>query len=716
MALNESEALPPRKAVPAQASSFTGAAPSWIFPLYAAGMALVFIGERVLSGLEKGAGAATALGVLAVVAATALRFSPRFKSGGERKSIESLLAMLSLAGLLALGLYFATTASGADKLGLSKLASPAKEHLLGELRVLWIALIAVSLIPMLFAETALWPMRRAERPESRRVRAAANAGLTLVLAAVYGALFVYAAGGLPWKADFSYFKTSRPSEATRKIAASLSEPVKVVAFFPDVNEVRNEVAGYLRELSAGIPNLQVQITDRLLAPKLSKELRATQDGVIILARGSVTYTVNLGTDIEQARPRLKTLDREVKEQLLKLARARLTAYLTVGHGELNDAAHGKSEEAGRTASILRTLLQKQNFTLKDLGLAQGLANEVPDDADVVLVLGPADPFGPEELAALQRYADRGGHLLISLDPDANSAQITAPAGALPKEAPRPAANAIPSAAAPAASAAAPSKTAAEKANPKPLVKDEPEAPAPAGIVALANLAQLTYSPTILANEHNHVRLAFNDSDHVRMVSNSFSSHASVSTLSRNAPAAAVVFFGAGSLERAANATAKIDFTVRAPSGTFADKNKNYLQDKDSEKGGSYNLAAAVTKPIVGDAKPAPAPDAKDKKASEKKPETKEMRAFVTADVDAFSDLVMSNVRGNQVLLLDAVRWLVGEESFTGAETSEEDVRIEQTKQQDLSWFYATIFGAPCLVLAAGVVISRRSRRAGGAKR
>ncbi len=89
---------------------------------------------------------------------------------------------------------------------------------------------------MLFAETALWPMRRAERPESRRVRAAASAGLTLVLAAIYGALLVYAAGGVPWKADYSYFKTSRPSESTRKVAASLAEPVKVVAFFPDVNE------------------------------------------------------------------------------------------------------------------------------------------------------------------------------------------------------------------------------------------------------------------------------------------------------------------------------------------------------------------------------------------------------------------------------------------------------------------------------------------------
>jgi gliding motility-associatede transport system auxiliary component len=681
-----------------------GAAPAWVFPLYVGGMALVFLGERVLSGLERGAGAATALGLLCVVAATALRFAPRFKTGGERKSIESLLAVLSLTGLLALAIYFATTDAGVEKLGLARLDATKKEHLLGELRVLWIALAAISLIPMLFAETALWPMRRAERPESRRVRAAASAGLTLVLAATYGALLVYATSGVPWKADYSYFKTSRPSESTRKIAASLAEPVKVVAFFPDVNEVRNEVQSYLRELASGMPKLQVQVSDRLLSPKLAKELRATQDGVIVFSRGSVNHTVTLGTDIEAARPKLKTLDKDVKEQLLKLARARLTAYMTVGHGELNDAGKGKDDPA-RSANIARALLQKQNLTLKDLGLGQGLGSEVPDDADVVLVLGPSEPFAAEEISTLQRYADRGGHLFIAFEPDANPAQITTPT-ATGAQAPSPVASAPPL---PVASGDSKKGEAPAKASPA----QAPEL-APAWAATLASIAQLTYTPTVLANDHAHVRLAFNNSDQVRLISNSFSSHASVSTLSRNSSAAAVVFFGTGSLERGEGASAKIDFAVRAPTGSFGDRNKNYVQEKDSEKSGSFNLAAAVSRPVAG-APPEPAPD-KDKKPGDKKPESKEMRAFVVADSDAFGDLVMSNVRGNQVFLADAVRWLVGEASFAGAETSEEDVRIETTKQQDLTWFYATIFGAPCLVLAAGVVVSRRSRRASGAKR
>lgn len=680
MALNATEAggaLPPAAA--------GRPAPGFVFPLYAFGMALVFLGERVLSGLEKGAGVATALGVLCVIVATVIRFSPRFKVSGERRSIETLLTLLSFLGLVGLGLYFATTDAGIQKLGLNRLAATKKEHLLGALRVLWVGLVALSLVPMVFAETALWPMRRAERPESRRVRAAASAGLTLVVAAIYGALFVYAAGGVPWKADYSYFKTSRPSEPTRKIAASLPEPVKVVAFFPEVNEVRNEVAGYLRELATGMPKLQVQVTDRLLSPKLAKELRATQDGVIVFARGSVNYTVNLGADIEAARPKLKTLDRDVKEQLLKLARAHLTAYLTVGHGELNEAAKGR-EEPGHSANILRTLLQKQNFTLKDLGLAQGLASDVPDDADVVLVLGPSDPFSPEEIATLRRYVDRGGHLFIALDPDANGSQLST-ANAAPAAAPLPDGK------------IKPSEAPVESAGPGP---------------ALASLVQLSYSPTVLANDHAHVRMSFNNSDQVRLITNSFSSHASVSTLSRNAPAAAVVFFGTGSLDRAHDATAKIDFAVRAPSGSFADRNKDYVQDKELEKSAAFNIAAAVSRPITSES-PVPAIGAAGG-GSGKKAEAKEMRAFVVADSDAFSDLVMSNVRGNQFFLVDAVRWLVGEASFAGAETSEEDVHVESTKQQDLSWFYATIFGAPCFVLAAGVVISRRSRRAGGAKR
>ena len=111
--------------------------------------------------------------------------------------------------------------------------------------------------------------------------------------------------------------------------------------------------------------------------------------------------------------------------------------------------------------------------------------------------------------------------------------------------------------------------------------------------------------------------------------------------------------------------------------------------------------------------PEPVKDDDKGKDKDKKAEPKEMRAFVIADVDAVSDLLISNVPGNQALFADAMRWLVGEESFMGQINTEEDIRIEHTKQQDLAWFYSTIFGVPAVVLGLGLFARRRMLKAGG---
>jgi hypothetical protein len=190
---------------------------------------------------------------------------------------------------------------------------------------------------------------------------------------------------------------------------------------------------------------------------------------------------------------------------------------------------------------------------------------------------------------------------------------------------------------------------------------------------------------------------YNPSDRTILVTTRFSSHASVSTLSKNAQRAPIILPGVSTLDKKAGTDAKIDFVVRSLGDAFLDANGNFEQDKDAEKQGTYNLAAAVTKPASGDTG---AGDTKDKQ---------EMRAFVIADADVVSDGFLGH-EPNLLFILDALRWLGGEESFSGAVTSNEDVRIEHTKQKDLLWFYATIFGAPAVVLGAGLVLTRRARR------
>lgn len=643
----------------------TGGAPAWVVPAYVGGLVLVYLAQRVIVTLEHVSLVLSVVGVLAMVAATVARFLPQVRGRGERASIEKLLGALSVLGLLGVGLYFVTTSTGQDWFGISRLGLKSRERVETLLLIAWVTLVAVSVIPMLFAETALLSMRRAAQLEARRVRAAAASGLALALATAYCSLFVFAAGESKARVDYSYFKTSEPGSSTRKMVESFTEPLKITAFFPEVSEVRSEVATYLTELVKGVPNVELAIVDRYLEPKLAKDMKVFSDGSIVFAKGDTTRTLTVGSDMQAARAKLKTLDRDVQEQLYKLLRSRRIAYLTVGHGELN-APSDDEKQKGRSADIVQEIIRSQNYQIRTLGLAQGLGREVPDDAEVVFVLGPTEPFSPEEIGALQRYADKGGRLLIALDADSIVNEVPA-AGATE----------------PAAVGAAPVSRNVQ------------------GLQELARIAGLEYSPTLLANDTQHVRRRNNSSDRTLLISNRFSSHASVSTLSRNAARAAIIFARTGSLSASSAAGYKVDMALKAMGGTFADQNQNYDFDKDTEKKDTYNLVAAVSKPVEGEAATA---DGDEKK------EPKELRAFVLADADGLTDLLLSNFGPNRLLLMDALRWLGGEDSFAGEVNDEQDVRIEHSKQGDQVWFYSTIVGVPALVLFAGLAITRSARR------
>ncbi len=631
----------PAKAVESKAVKTPSKAPGggdrgrYLAPVYLASLVLVFLGERVFATFELLRYAVTGLGVLGAAGATAARFVLAQDTEGERRQAERALGLFSVGGLFALLAYFATTETGRNLFGITKMAAAGRARVETALTIAWVVLVILSVLPLLFGERALAPMRKAPHFEARRVKAATISGMTLALAVTYCMLFTYAAGELELKADYSYFRTAQASESTKNIAQSLPEKVTVTAFFPQLNEVAGEVEGYMRDAGKNAPNFQFEVQDRLLGPALAKEAKVTQDGVIVLSRGESRETLTLGTDMKGAMAKLKSLDVDFQKALLKVMRSARIAYLTVTHGEMNDPSANTAE--GRSAKGIRKLLESQNYTVKELGLAQGLGSEIPSDAFLVVVLGPAKAFLPEEIGALKRYTEKGGKLLMGLDPDGK-----------------------------------------------------------ADVAPLADIVDLTWDPVVLATEKNLVRRRFNPSDRTILVTTRFSSHASVSTLSRNAQRAPVILPGASALDKKPNADSAVDFAVKTLADAFPDTNGDFAQQKESEKAGTFNVAAAVTKKVAAAA-------GKDGKDGD------EMRAFVVGDADCFSDAALGH-EPNILFTLDVLRWLGGEESFSGAVSTAEDVRIEHTKEKDLIWFYGTIFGAPAVVLGAGLWNVRRMRQ------
>jgi len=165
-------------------------------------------------------------------------------------------------------------------------------------------------------------------------------------------------------------------------------------------------------------------------------------------------------------------------------------------------------------------------------------------------------------------------------------------------------------------------------------------------------------------------------------------------LSKAGQSAPVLFAGAAALDKAKDVEKGllVDFTVKSTPGVFVDDDDDLELDTGVEKKSVQNLAAAVTRRL-GEGKDAA-----------------ELRAFVLGDADVVSDFWFAQDRNNQLLFVEAVRWLGGEESFSGEIQSEEDVALVHTKADDQVYFYGTILGAPSLVLGLGMFFTLRRRR------
>ncbi|MBN2574172.1 MAG: Gldg family protein [Deltaproteobacteria bacterium] len=593
---------------------------------YAAGLAAVYLGERVL---EPGRASTTSTLLGLVIVAVALGLAIR---QGRGRPAGRALPLLYGLGLLALAMHF-SRATLPVLLGQRALAA-SLPRLDSVLAVLWPAVLFASALPVLLVEFALASMARSPVADARRVRAAMLSGFGVAFALVLCFALVFVATELGWKADLSFFRTASASAATKQLVAALDAPVEATLFYPPGNEVAEELADYFADLRRASARFSVARVDQAVDPAKAKALGVSNNGVVVIARGETREQMQIPLRLESARPKLRALDQDVYKRIVAVSRGKRTVYLVQGHEERSFTATANDNPQASLAR-LKDLLTMQNLEARDLGMAQGLGNEVPADAALVLLIGPERPMLAEETAALVRYFRSGGRLLVAADPE-NAAAAT------------------------------------------PL---------------LAELS-LEISPTPLANDRMYWARTHQKTDRTGIAAASYSSHAALATLAQFGARLPAVLLGAGALAKTKLAPTpgpKVDFVIRTEGSTWDDKNGNFEFDPDGEARKAYTVAAAVTLPKPADDK------------------SNEPRAFVLGDADAFSDLVIAN-RANAILVLDALRWLLGEPEVAGPPASETDVPVRHTRKQNVFWFYSSVFAAPGLVLLAGWAVTRRRRR------
>ena len=235
---------------------------------------------------------------------------------------------------------------------------------------------------------------------ARRI-AASPQGARLPIATIASAVAVavalnIVAGIYSWRWDVTPTQVYQLSPATRAALRMLAAPVRVLLFarraeFPAYRDRLQEYAK-----ASGLVTIEyVDIDDQ---PRLVKQYDVQGPGAAVIEYKD--HVELIATASEQ----------DVTNAIIRLREGRTrTAYFTTGHAERDTAS---AERAGY--SNVAAALAHDNFLVEPINLAK--EGDVPADATLVIVAGPRIDFFRAEIDALQRYLEKGGAMLVMVDP------------------------------------------------------------------------------------------------------------------------------------------------------------------------------------------------------------------------------------------------------------------------------------------------------------
>ena len=232
--------------------------------------------------------------------------------------------------------------------------------------------------------------------ERRQTRYGALAGtsILLVVAIVVALNYVLARQNQRW--DLTAGGQYSLSDQTRQVLDTLAAPVRILVFArePDFPRFQDRLEGYTYQSS----RVTIDYIDADRQPMLARQYDVQTYGTIVFEYEDRVERVD--SDAEQ----------DLTNALIKVVEgAQQTVYFLEGHGE---KTHADSNRDGY--STVSAALELDNFEVDSLVLAQQGA--IPDDATVVVAAGPQTDLLPGEIDALGAYLDRGGKLLLLLDP------------------------------------------------------------------------------------------------------------------------------------------------------------------------------------------------------------------------------------------------------------------------------------------------------------
>ena len=383
--------------------------PTLAAPGLAGGLLLIFLGQRAFGHAGSFGTALTILGLILVVGCAVWQGFGYLSATGERRSVERTKLLCHAAVLIALLVYFTSTDTGMDLLGV---AEDGRAKFRTAATVLFAIITGLGIIPLAFIVSSEgFGHERMVGDKANvdlfRVKEMAASGLTIALALAFLMVTCNVASERNIRKDLSYFKTSQPgTSVVNALTHGTTEPLSVIMFFPETNEVGDEVAAYFSELDGKVDGrLDVQRVDRMVRAKLAKDLKVSNDGTIVLKLGDKSENIRLTTDIKRARRNeLREFDGKVGKGNAQTAPPQKDRLHLDRTWRVKRSRVERIDQRPQGGGCHKKTIGELNYQVKNF---DGLGKPVPDDADVLVVLAPKEALLDVELRAIDDYPRQG---------------------------------------------------------------------------------------------------------------------------------------------------------------------------------------------------------------------------------------------------------------------------------------------------------------------
>lgn len=192
--------------------------------------------------------------------------------------------------------------------------------------------------------------------------------------------------------DLSAVRINSLSKTAEQALGSLKEPLEITVYLPDYPVQRAEIRRLLKPYLDHSNNPQLQFIDPIKEPELARNAGVSKHGELHLDVGARHEVVAIPTAnaIDQALNRLA---------------------LSGEHWIVTFKGHGESQTDDSPSGLLRFAQHLEGLGYRVVSLDPRFIEDIPENAQLLLIAAPQQPYADDVYAQIDRFIARGGQLL-----------------------------------------------------------------------------------------------------------------------------------------------------------------------------------------------------------------------------------------------------------------------------------------------------------------